>query len=172
MADSTTAAPSRRIAVVGVSGSGKSTYARELSERTGLPLYHMDRLFWRDDWQAVPEAKYLAAHRLLIAEQAWIVEGYIDPAMADRAVAADLIVYLDFPGPLCAWRVFRRWLRYRSAARPELPTAAMERLSLKFLWIVLTRAERPAIEDSLRDIDPSKVRRVRSPSQLARLINP
>lgn len=158
----------QRIAIVGVSGSGKSVYARRLAAATGLPLHHMDALFWRGAWEPVPEAEYLAAHETLLAGPAWIIEGYIDPAMAGRARAADLIIDLDFPGPLCGWRVFRRWLAHRARSRPELPKAARERLTAKFLWVVLTRAERPAIEAALAKVDRAKIHRTTSPSRLPR----
>jgi adenylate kinase family enzyme len=39
-----------RINVVGTSGSGKSTFARELAELLNLPFYEMDQLFWKSDW--------------------------------------------------------------------------------------------------------------------------
>lgn len=159
----------RRIAIVGISGSGKSSWARALADATGLPPHHMDSLFWRGAWQAVPEAEYVAAQATLVAGEAWIIEGYVDPALAERVRAADLVVDLDFPGRLCAWRVLMRWMRRRRTARPELPREAMERLSLRFLWTVLSRAERPAIEAALRGIDAAKIRRLTSPSQLRRL---
>jgi len=130
----------------------------------------MDRLFWRGRWEAVPEADYVAAQRALLADEAWIIEGYIDPALAERARAADLIVYLDFSGARCAWRVLKRWWRHRRVARPELPVEAVDRLDLDFLRVVLTRAERPAIEASLAGVDASRIRRVRTPAELRALL--
>jgi len=35
-----------RIAVIGISASGKSIFARALAARTGLPLRHGDQLDW------------------------------------------------------------------------------------------------------------------------------
>ena len=155
-----------RIAIVGISGTGKTTYARKLSALTGLSLHHMDSLFWRGEWEVVPEKLYISAQSLLIAKSDWIIEGYIDPALSERAHAADLIIDLDFPGWLCAWRVILRWLRHRSSARAELPKEATERLRLRFLWIVLSRAERPAIDAALAMVDPAKIRHVTSLTEL------
>ena len=123
----------------------------------------MDSLFWRGAWEPVPEAEYLQRHERLVAEPAWIIEGYVDEAMSTRLHRADRVIYLDYPGPLCAWRVLRRWLAHRRRSRPELPAAAHERLSLSFLLTVLGRAERPAIEAALRGVDPAKVLRVTTP---------
>lgn len=36
-----------RIMVIGSGGAGKSTFARELAKRTGLPLIHLDMHHWR-----------------------------------------------------------------------------------------------------------------------------
>ena len=56
----------KRIAIIGVNASGKSVFARQLAERTGLPLFHMDNLFWKGSWEAVPEEGYLAEEKKLV----------------------------------------------------------------------------------------------------------
>ena len=148
---------SDRIAIIGISGSGKTRLARELGAHLGLPVVHMDALFWREDWQAVPEAEYLAAHAQAVSGERWIIEGYVDAAMADRLRRADQVIFLDPPGWLCAWRVIGRWWTHRRAARPALPAAALERLGLRFLWTVASRAERAAILSALRAAEPARV---------------
>jgi hypothetical protein len=40
-----------RINVVGTSGSGKTTFARQLAARLDLPYYEMDALFWKPGWR-------------------------------------------------------------------------------------------------------------------------
>src|SRR2546422_11738342 len=44
----------KRILVIGTGGSGKSTVARRLAQRTGLPLIHLDAHYWRPGWQPTP----------------------------------------------------------------------------------------------------------------------
>ncbi|MCH5316325.1 MAG: AAA family ATPase [Eubacterium sp.] len=39
-----------KIIVVGCPGAGKSTFSRKLAEKTGIPLYHLDALYWKEDW--------------------------------------------------------------------------------------------------------------------------
>ncbi len=155
----------QRIAVIGIGGSGKSVLARKLAKQSDLPLFHMDALFWKGNWQAVSESEYIKDQEKLLAENnRWIIEGYVDEALVDRLEVADLVVYLDYSGPLCFWRVIRRWLQHRKESRPELPKEALERLDWKFLRVVLTRGERPGIEKALSHIDPSKVIRFKSPA--------
>ena len=38
-----------RILVLGCSGSGKSTFAKRLQVCTGLPLIHLDNIWWKPD---------------------------------------------------------------------------------------------------------------------------
>ena len=42
----------QRILVIGSPGAGKSTLSHQLAERTGLPLHHLDQLFWLSGWVA------------------------------------------------------------------------------------------------------------------------
>lgn len=99
----------------------------------------------------------------LISTDSWIIEGYIDDAMADRLFSADLVIYLDYPGYLCASRVLRRWAMHRGTSRPELPEAARERLDPSFVWMVFRRGERPGIESALVGAAATHVIRLHSP---------
>lgn len=155
-----------KIAIVGISGSGKSILARQIVEKTNLPIIHMDTIFWKGNWQAVPEKEYLILHQEILKKDGWIIEGYIDEKMADRAKLADLVIYLDYPGWLCFWRVLLRYFKHKKESRPELPKEALESFSRRLLWVALTRGERKDIESALKYVDKSKVIRLYSPRQL------
>lgn len=156
----------KRIAIIGISGSGKSVLSRTLHKKTGLPLFHMDQLFWRGSWEAIPEEEYLSRHKEIIAGEKWLIEGYIEGKMANRLRRADLILYLDYPGSLCVWRVIQRWMMHRKESRPELPKEALEKLDYRFLWIVFRRFERPGIENAIVAAGNPSALRFRSPRQL------
>ncbi len=155
-----------KIAIVGIGGAGKSFASRKIAEKTGLPLFHMDPLFWKGNWESVPEEHHLIEHKKLVEKDRWIIEGYIDEKMAARVKFADLIVYLDYLGIVCFWRTVLRFFRHRKKSRPELPKEALERFDIHFLWIVLTRGERKDIEAVLKQVDPSRIIRLKSPKQL------
>ena len=160
----------RRIAIIGISGSGKSTLARRLATRTGLPVTYMDTVFWTGAWEAVPEGDYLRAHAAIVRRDAWIIEGFVEPSMAERLAAADLVLYLDYAGWRCGGRLLRRWIRYRRRSRPELPPEAIDRIDLGFLWLVLTRGERRHIEAAIAVHRPAALRRFASPRALERFL--
>ncbi|HJP33228.1 MAG: AAA family ATPase [Candidatus Latescibacteria bacterium] len=43
-----------RVVIIGPGGAGKSTLARQLGERLGIEVVHLDRVFWRPGWVRVP----------------------------------------------------------------------------------------------------------------------
>lgn len=156
----------KKIAIVGISGSGKSTLSRKLADQTGLPLFHMDQLYWKGNWEAVPESEYLKAHELIIQRDSWIIEGYIDAKMSNRLKSADLVIYLDYSGLRSAWHLLFRRIRYHNESRPELPKEALERLKWSFFWMVLTGGERKDIEKAIKIAQPKNLKRFSSPKKL------
>lgn len=50
----------RRICILGNSGAGKSTLAAALGDVSGLPVVHLDRIFWKPGWIEAPEAEVCA----------------------------------------------------------------------------------------------------------------
>lgn len=155
-----------RIAVIGISGSGKSTFSRALSTLLKIPLYHMDSLFWNEGWQEVSPDVWSAQEKTLLSRPQWIVEGYIDPAYPERLGKADLVIYLDFNGMACIWNGLKRWWIFRGKSREELP-GCPESLRLSFLWVMLLRKERPGIERALAVCPPRRIVRLKNHRETA-----
>ena len=137
-----------KISIIGISGSGKSTYARQLSKDMNLPLYHMDSFYWRSGWQEVSEETWLKQEAEIIAKDKWIIEGYICAKSIERLHQADQIIYLDKSGIACCWNGIKRWWQHRKTPRPELQ-GSPEKLDFKMLKTMLFRAEREEIEEVL-----------------------
>ena len=102
----------KRVAVFGNAGGGKSALARQLAGITGLPLHVIDLLQFRPGGAAVPHDEYVALHRSLITQDAWIIDGYGDTATAwERFGRADTLVYVDLPLSVHYWRVTKRLIK-------------------------------------------------------------
>ncbi len=131
----------KRIAIVGVSASGKSTFARKLSEKTRLPLFLMDSIMWNPGWQYIGDEETVRKLKEIGAKEEWIIEGYISKEartfLFDRA---DTIMYLDYPPRVATFRYLRRWLKHRKDPRPELE-GSPEKFDWKFLKLVWTKGE-------------------------------
>jgi len=102
----------KRVAVFGNAGSGKSTLSRRLSEITGLPLYPLDLIQFRPGGEPVPHEEYLRQHAELLRQDTWIIDGFGDAKSAwERFAAADTLIHVDPPLPVCAWRVTKRFVK-------------------------------------------------------------
>ena len=55
-----------RIAVIGCAGSGKSTLAAKLGSSTGLPVIHLDQLFWKPGWVPTPPEDWARVNREIV----------------------------------------------------------------------------------------------------------
>ncbi len=102
----------RRIAVVGVTGSGKTTLADTLARRLCLERVEIDALFWQPGWQEPDRQEFNARlSAALPADGAWACDGNYGetrPLVWSRAQA---VIWLDYPLALCLWRVTVRTLQ-------------------------------------------------------------
>jgi hypothetical protein len=100
----------QRLAVIGPAGAGKSTLAGELGARLGIPVLHLDQLYWRPGWIATPPEEWASFQRRAIDDLQWIVDAQHDDMLPDWLEAADTVVFLDASPFRCLWRVGRRRL--------------------------------------------------------------
>ncbi|MFD4502762.1 adenylate kinase [Streptomyces sp. NPDC058457] len=108
-----------RILVVGVTGAGKSTLARTLSGRLGLPYHEMDALYFDGPGWAVNSRLTEDVSRL-VGERRWIIDSIGSPEVRDLLWdRADTVIWLDYPRRVVMPRVLRRSLR-RTVTRESL----------------------------------------------------
>ena len=125
-----------RIMIIGCGGSGKSTLARQLGEKTGLPVIHLDKLFWRPGWVNLTREEFDAVHNAAIEEKKWILDGNFDRTMEQRIRRCDTVVYLDFSRIACLCGVMKRILTTYGKVRPDMGDGCPERFDLAFLqWV-------------------------------------
>jgi adenylate kinase family enzyme len=129
--------------VIGPVASGKSTLARYLGSRLALPVVELDELYWASD-RTFTDDEWPAIHRRLLEPERWIIAGDYRAVAADRLAAADLVVWLDLPRPLCWWRACRR--------RSTVPRVAC----LRWIWRYPAHGRRQTVA-SLKEVGSGTV---------------
>lgn len=96
-----TSASLMKVLVVGSPGSGKSTFARKVHRKTGLPLHYLDMLWHLPDHTTVPEDIFDSRLMKILIEARWIIDGNYSRTLPVRLVYADTVFWLDYPPEIC-----------------------------------------------------------------------
>ena len=147
----------RRISVIGTSGSGKTTMARQLAHLLHVPHVELDALHWEPNWTEAPDSVMRARVENALSGDGWAVDGNYSAVRDTVWGRADTIVWLDYSLSVMLSRLTRRTLR-RLITREELWHGNRERWRTTFfskdslyVWVLSTykqrRAEYPALLD-------------------------
>ena len=107
----------KRVLVIGCPGSGKSTFARKLHMKTGLPLYYLDMLYWNADKTTVTAEEFDEKLDDVLKKEEWIVDGNYSRTMEKRLKRSDTVFFFDIPTETCIEGIKNRV----GTARPDMP---------------------------------------------------
>ena len=127
-----------KIAILGYSGSGKSSLAAHLAKKHSLPLLHLDTVQFLPDWEIrSDEEKTAIIKDFLDKNDAWVIDGnYSRFFLERRLLEADLILLLLFNRVSCLYRVLKRYRLYRNKSRPDMTEGCKEKIDREFLsWV-------------------------------------
>lgn len=159
----------QRVLVIGPCGSGKSTLSVRLGQMLGLPVVHLDHLYWSSGWVEHDKQQWPSTVRKAMGTPTWIMDGDYSGTLVERLDACDAVIFLDFSRLTCMWRVLRRIVRYRGRARPDMPAGCPERFDVAFLvWVWNYRSRtRPRVVELLKSLRRNQtVVRLRTPAEV------
>jgi adenylate kinase family enzyme len=132
----------KRVAVIGCSGAGKTALAHRLGDILGLPVLHIDDVYWQPDGAGrvvEPSAEqWKRRHEEMIARPSWVIDGLKLGVLPERLAVADLVVFLDVPTRVCLAGVLLRRLGHRGGMRSDI--GVHDRVSWELLrWVASFR---------------------------------
>ena len=100
----------KKVVVLGCSGSGKSTFSLQLHNATGLPLYHLDNVWWKPDRTHITRDEFDKRLDDLVNRDSWIIDGDYSRTYEKRIGACDTIIFLDYGEEVCMDGIVGTWI--------------------------------------------------------------
>ncbi len=107
----------KKVIIIGCPGSGKSTFARMLAEKTGLPLHYLDMMYWNADKTTVGKDVFRQRLNEVLQSEKWIIDGNYGSTMEMRMAVCDTVFFLDFDAETCLQGIKDRI----GKVRPDMP---------------------------------------------------
>lgn len=123
----------RRVSVVGTSGSGKSTVARQLAAILRVPFLELDSVNHQPNWTPLPADEFRRVVATAVAGEGWVIDGNYSAVRPLVWARADTVVWLDLPKGTVMRQIIWRTLG-RVAFRKELWNGNRERWRNFFSW--------------------------------------
>lgn len=161
----------KKILIIGGNGSGKTTLSKELAKISGLPLIHLDKLYWRDNWEHSDNAEFDELLQPELQKPCWIIDGNMKRSLAKRLQYCDTVIFLDFPGIICTFRAIKRLIRNHNKSRPDMGGICIEkydRRSFDFIRSVMNfnRDKRGLFYNELKKAKGIKIIILKNPGQV------
>lgn len=118
-----------RILVIGSPGAGKSVFSRRLAEITGLPLTHIDNLYWNEKGEHLERAALVERLDPILKGNEWIIDGNYSATFAYRLSFATAVILLDVDFETCRQGITDRVGKPRADipfVESEVPTDLIE----------------------------------------------
>ncbi len=136
----------KKVLIIGCSGAGKSTFARKLAAKTGLPLYYLDMIWHLPDRTTLPREEFDKRLEEIMKSDSWIIDGNYTRTLPMRLKEADTVFLFEIPVEQCLEGAIERL----NHERVDMPWHVSE-ISDEFRqWILnFTKDRLPVIEEIL-----------------------
>lgn len=117
----------RKVLIIGNAGSGKSTFAKRLAEKSSLPLVHLDKLYWRGNWDHLTREEFDTVLQAELEKPEWIIDGNFNRTLPHRLKYCDTVFFFDLPTVTCLWGITKRVLQSYGKTREDMGGNCPER---------------------------------------------
>ncbi len=126
----------QRIMIFGRPGSGKSTFAFWLHNKTEIPLFYLDRYFYIRNWIERDYNEFLKIQEKMVNKKSWIIDGNCLSSLEMRYQKANICIYFNLPIYICYWRLLKRYF-YKDKRIKDRAEGCKETIYfklLKYMW--------------------------------------
>ena len=140
-----------KISIIGGSGTGKSTLARNLSKELNIEFYHIDAIHHLENWKIRDKEERDSIIYDIVSKDKWIIDGTYKDTLVKRMEEADIIIYLDYSTIARVKGILTRYLKSKGKERPDIP-GCKERMNFNFLKFVVTwkKKKRKQINENIK----------------------
>lgn len=121
-----------KIMVFGLPGSGKSTFATKLAKCLDLPIYHLDKHFYIENWVERDYEEFLNIQRSFVDQPRWVIDGNAMRSLEMRFQRADAAIYFHYPVLICFWRMLKR-VFHKNWHIPDLAEGCTKSIRLRLI---------------------------------------
>lgn len=134
--------------MIGCPGSGKSTFSKSLHKITGIPLFHLDMLFWNEDKTTVEKSVFLDRLLKTLENSEWIIDGNYASTMELRMQKCDTVIFLDYSSDVCLSGIKER----KGKPRSDMPWVEDEEEDPEFIAFIKSynSQNRPQVMELLK----------------------
>ena len=91
----------KQIIIIGCPGSGKTLFAKQLSEILQIELFHMDNIYWKKDKTHISREELVCTVDEIMSQSEWILDGNYISTIEQRIKGADTIFLFDYTTKDC-----------------------------------------------------------------------
>ena len=157
-----------KILITGIVASGKTTLARELSAKYGIPHYEGDSIAWgfpgEKRYKRTDEEQAAIIERINSCDD-WIVEGTNRESQKILYEYADKIIFLDTPLAVRKFRIVSRFIKQRCGIEQCNYKPSWNMLKMMFKWTKDFEQKRAKFEEFLMTYN-EKLVWIKSPKEL------
>lgn len=118
--------------IFGRPGSGKTIFATWLSNSLNLPLHHLDKYFYIQNWIERDYKEFLQIQENIVNTELWIIDGNSTDSLEMRFAKPDLVLYFNFPKITCVYRIIKRFFNPNKSFADRAP-GCFDRINISFL---------------------------------------
>lgn len=160
-----------KIMIFGRPGSGKSTLANQLGKELNIPVYHLDKYFYVENWIERDKQEFLDIQQDLVSQENWIIDGNNTKSLEMRYAEANVAIYISLPRYICLWRICKRYWFKDQTIDDRAPGCPERFFNWKFLVYTWTFDNRVKDQIGFLQTNYPKVKfyRIESDEQLLEL---